>query len=58
MLASTTLTSPGSSLDSILKKVMAGAGQSLEEAETLPREAYTSQDFFDLEMEQLMKEVA
>ena len=46
---------PEADLDDVLKKVMAGAGQRLEDAETLPREAYTSQAFFDLEVEKIFR---
>jgi phenylpropionate dioxygenase-like ring-hydroxylating dioxygenase large terminal subunit len=47
--------SSGSSLESIVQSVLAGSGQSIEQAETLPREAYTSQAFFDLETEAIFR---
>lgn len=42
-------------LDAVVKAVLAGSGQTIEEAETLPREAYTSQAFFDLEVEKIFR---
>jgi phenylpropionate dioxygenase-like ring-hydroxylating dioxygenase large terminal subunit len=47
---------PEPSLDSVLRAVLAGAGQTLEESETLPRDAYTSQAFFDLEVEKIFRQ--
>jgi phenylpropionate dioxygenase-like ring-hydroxylating dioxygenase large terminal subunit len=46
---------PEPDLSTVLKGVLAGVGQSLENAETLPREAYTSQAFFDLEAEKIFR---
>lgn len=46
---------PEPDLETVLRGVLAGSGQSLEDAETLPREAYTSQAFFDLEVEKIFK---
>lgn len=46
---------PEADLDDVLRKVLAGAGQRLEDAQTLPREAYTSQAFFDLEVEKIFR---
>ena len=45
----------GPPLDEIVKSVLAGSGQTINEAETLPREAYTSQAFFDLEVEKIFR---
>jgi phenylpropionate dioxygenase-like ring-hydroxylating dioxygenase large terminal subunit len=50
-----TLAPSGPSLEAVLKGVLAGSGQTIAEAETLPREAYTSQAFFDLEMEKIFR---
>lgn len=46
---------PEPDLETVLKGVLAGSGQKLEDSETLPREAYTSQAFFDLEVEKIFK---
>jgi phenylpropionate dioxygenase-like ring-hydroxylating dioxygenase large terminal subunit len=46
---------PEPDLATVLKGVLAGVGQTLDEAETLPREAYTSQAFFDLEVEKIFR---
>jgi len=42
-------------VERIVKAVLAGSGQTLQDAETLPREAYTSQAFFDLEVERIFR---
>jgi len=42
-------------LAEIVQAVLAGSGQTIAEAETLPREAYTSQAFFDLEVEKIFR---
>ena len=46
---------PEPDLATVLKGVLAGSNQSLEDSETLPREAYTSQAFFDLEVEKIFR---
>jgi phenylpropionate dioxygenase-like ring-hydroxylating dioxygenase large terminal subunit len=50
-----TLAPSGTPLATVVKGVLAGSGQTIAEAETLPREAYTSQAFFDLEMEKIFR---
>jgi phenylpropionate dioxygenase-like ring-hydroxylating dioxygenase large terminal subunit len=47
---------PEPSLDTVLRAVLAGVGQTLEQSETLPRDAYTSQAFFDLEVEKIFRQ--
>lgn len=42
-------------LDALVGAVLAGSGQKPEESETLPPEAYTSQEFFDLECEAVFR---
>ncbi|ODN71068.1 aromatic ring-hydroxylating oxygenase subunit alpha [Methylobrevis pamukkalensis] len=42
-------------LDRLVDEVLAGGGQSLAQAETLPPAAYTSQAFFDLEVEKIFR---
>src|SRR5579859_974142 len=42
-------------LDDLAEEVLAGSGQDLPHAVTLPPAAYTSQAFFDLEMERIFR---
>lgn len=42
-------------LDSLVSQAIGGANQPLDQAETLPPQAYTSKAFFDLEMEKIFR---
>ncbi|MCB8883378.1 aromatic ring-hydroxylating dioxygenase subunit alpha [Acidisoma cellulosilytica] len=42
-------------LEQLVAEVMAGSGQSLADSETLPPAVYTSQAFYDLEVEKIFK---
>lgn len=44
-----------STLEALLEAVQAGRGQDLANSETLPPEAYTSQEFFELERERIFR---
>src|ERR1700677_1580089 len=41
--------------ESLLQEVMSGEGQALEHAHTLPPDAYTSEEFFKLEVERIFR---
>jgi len=47
---------PEPPLETVVRAVLAGSGQTIEQAETLPREAYTSGAFFDLEVEKIFRQ--
>jgi len=53
--ATTFRTASSQDLDSIVQAVLAGSSEDVEHAEGLPPAAYTSQAFYDLEMEKIFK---
>jgi nitrite reductase/ring-hydroxylating ferredoxin subunit len=48
-------TPPSSELDSVIQAVLAGSGRTIETAVGLPRAVYTSQAFYDFEVEHIFR---